>query len=76
MVVLPELRLWRDMYGDETMSEEHKFDPQVLVEHIDGFGKKLSEWEVNFIAKLMDHPPEHYSDKQIEIIERIYDEKC
>jgi len=76
VVVLPELRGWCDMYGDETMSEEHKFDPQVLVEHIDSFGKKLSEWEVNFIANMMDRPPETITPKQIEIIERIYDEKC
>lgn len=53
-----------------------EFDPEVLVEHIDSFGKGLSEWEVNFIANLMDNPPEIYSEKQVEIINRIYDEKC
>lgn len=58
------------------MTEEYKFEPKVLVEHIDSFGKHLSEWEINFIANLMDNPPEYYSPKQIEIIERIYDEKC
>ena len=51
------------------------FQPQILVEHIDSFGKNLSEWEVNFIADLMDNPPKFYSPKQIEIINRIYDEK-
>ena len=53
-----------------------EFEPQVLVEHIDTFGKRLTEWEVNFIADLMDNPPKVYSPKQIEIIKRIYDEKC
>lgn len=53
-----------------------EFDPQVLVEHIDSFGKNLSEWEVKFIADMMDSPPKEYSPKQIAIIERIYDEKC
>ena len=48
----------------------------VLVEHIDSFGEGLSEWEINFIADMMDNPPETYSDKQIAIINRIYDEKC
>lgn len=52
------------------------FDPKVLVEHIDAFGKNLSEWEVNFIANLIDKPPKNYSSKVIEIINRIYDEKC
>jgi len=52
-----------------------EFDPKVLVEHIDAFGKKLTEWEVNFIADMIDNPPEKYSQKQIEIINRIYDEK-
>ena len=53
-----------------------EFDPKELVEHIDIFGKDLTEWEVNFIAKLIDHSPESYSEKQIAIINRIYDEKC
>lgn len=51
-------------------------DPDVLVEHIDSFGKGLSEWEINFIANLIDSPPNNYTPKQIEIINRIYDEKC
>ena len=53
-----------------------EFDPKILVEHIDSFGKGLSEWEINFIADMMDNPPESYSKKQIEIINRIYDKKC
>lgn len=55
---------------------EQEFDPKVLVEHIDSFSERLTEWEINFIANLMDNPPEYYSPKQIEIINRIYDEKC
>ena len=49
---------------------------KLYVEHIDLFGKNLSPWEIKFIANLTDNPPAKYSDKQIEIIERIYDEKC
>ena len=52
------------------------FEPQVLVEHIDTFGKGLSEWEINFIADMIDNPPEEHSPKQIKIIHRIYNEKC
>jgi len=53
-----------------------QFDPKALVEHIDVFGVKLTDWEVGFISNLIDNPPETYSEKQIEIIDRIYDEKC
>lgn len=52
------------------------FEPEVLVKHIDSFGKNLSEWEVNFIADMLDNPPKEYSEKQIKIINRIYDQKC
>ena len=55
---------------------DSKFDPHVLVEHIDTFGKKLSEWEVQFISNLIDSPPKVYTSKQVEIINRIYNEKC
>ncbi len=53
-----------------------EFDSKVLIDHIDTFGKGLSKWEVDFIANLIDHPPEAFSEKQIAIINRIYDEKC
>jgi len=55
---------------------ESEFDPKVLVKHIDLFGKGLTDWEVNFIADLIDNPPEEYSPRQITVINRIYDEKC
>jgi len=55
---------------------EIKDNPQRYVEHIDMFGKNLSDWEVYFIANLIDNPPEKYSEKQIAVIERIYDQKC
>jgi len=60
----------------EQNDKETEFDPKVLVEHIDSFGKRLTEWEVKFIADLIDNPPDVYSPKQIKIINRIYDEKC
>jgi len=56
--------------------EKDDFDTNVLVAHIDAFGKGLNDWEVKFIADLIDNPQESYSEKQIEIIHRIYDEKC
>jgi len=55
---------------------EKEFDPKVLVEHIDSFGKGLNKWEINFIANLIDNPPRVYSPKVKEIINRIYNEKC
>lgn len=53
-----------------------EFGNKVIVDHIDSFGKRLSEWEVKFIAGLIDNPPDSYSEKQVAIIERIYNEKC
>ena len=53
-----------------------EFDPRELVEHIDIFGTGLNSWEIKFIADLIDNPPDEYSEKQIKIINRIYDEKC
>jgi hypothetical protein len=47
-----------------------------MVQVIDEEGQNLTTWEVNFIASLIDKPPRSYSLKQIEIITRIYDEKC
>ena len=55
---------------------EEEFNPKVLVEHIDSFGKGLDEWEVKFISDLMDNPPEKYSKKQVTVINRIYNQKC
>ena len=64
----------RNVMKKKTMDSD--FDPKVLVEHIDMFGKKLSEWEVKFISNLIDHPPTVYTPKVVEIIHRIYNEKC
>ena len=52
------------------------FDTKVIVEHIDAFGKGLTDWEIKFISRLIDNPPKIYSEKQMEIVDRIYDEKC
>lgn len=46
-----------------------------LVDCIDSFGKGLNKWEVNFIAGLVDNPPEEYSPNRREVINRIYREK-
>lgn len=51
-------------------------DPKILVEHIDSFGKGLTDWEIKFIAGLIDDPPDHYSPARATVINRIYDEKC
>ncbi len=61
------------LYSGKPMTDH---SPQELVEHIDSFGKRLSQWEKNFIADMIDNPPENFSEKQIEVIHRIYDEKC
>jgi len=54
----------------------NEFEPKVLLEHIDSFAKNLTDWEIKFIAGLIDNQPEKFSEKQIAVINRIYDEKC
>lgn len=50
-------------------------DPTYMVEQIDQHGEGLSQWEIDFIADMVDYPEENLSDKQIEIITRIYNQK-
>jgi len=57
--------------------EKHKrFEPHVLVKHIDSFASNLNDWEIQFISNLIDNPPDIYSSKQLYHINRIYDNKC
>ena len=62
------------------MKNNTTFDWKVHVEHIDEFGKNLTDWEINFISDMMDkiarEAMSNPSDKQIETIKRIYDDKC
>ena len=58
------------------MPEETDHDLAVLVYHIDSFGKNLSDWDIKFIANMIDNPPEEYSKNQRKQILRIYDQKC
>lgn len=46
-----------------------------IVQEIDEKGEKLSDWEKQFIASLIDNPPEWYSKKQEETVKRIYDQR-
>ncbi len=46
-----------------------------IIDCIDSFGKNLTDWEKDFIANVIDDPPDTFSEKQTEIIHRIYDEK-
>ena len=57
------------------MAEQSHKEIAELVGCIDSFGKRLDEWEVGFIAKLIDNPPGFYSKKRRIIINRIYEEK-
>lgn len=47
-----------------------------MVNHIDRFGRDLTEWEKGFIIRLTERPPDTYSPKQVAIIDRIFDERC
>jgi len=43
-----------------------------MVLDIDDYGVDLTEWEINFIADLIDNPPVTFSEEQINTIEKIY----
>jgi len=58
------------------MTATEKFGIRAVIEHVDLFGRNLTEWEVNFIADLIDHHFRKITPKMEEIINRIYDEKC
>jgi hypothetical protein len=47
-------------------------DLKERVRVIDNDGENLIDWEIDFIANLIDNPPSYYSEKQEDIIERIY----
>ena len=47
-----------------------------VVEYIDDRGKRLSERSVDFIASLVDNPPEEYSPKQVNWLRDLYQNYC
>lgn len=69
-------RISNEMGGMTDKERATTFDPQVLVEHIDAFGKRLTAWEIKFISGNIDNPPVRYTKRQVDIINRIYLEKC
>jgi hypothetical protein len=46
-----------------------------MVHEIDKNGEGLTKWEIEFIASFIDHPRTEVTQKQYDIVQRIYDEK-
>lgn len=42
------------------------------VEEIDDSGKGLTDWEIEFIGRMIDEDVRRFTDKQAEVINRIY----
>ena len=57
------------------MSKEQD-DARDLLEEIDSVGKDLTEWEVDFVADLIDNWQGDFEPRQIEKIQEIYEEQC
>lgn len=57
------------------MDEKQRAEYQKILTRVDKYGKGLSEWEINFVAGLIDDPPHTPSQKQIAILKRIDKEK-
>lgn len=58
-----------------TGSEHYYKKVNATINAIDSEGDGLTEWEVGFISGLVDNPKDWYSPKQIEIINRIFDQR-
>jgi hypothetical protein len=56
-----------------TDAERKEYDK--LLQRVDRYGKGLTEWEINFVAGLIDNPPATPSARQVEILKRIDKEK-
>lgn len=54
--------------------EERKAYNKMLI-RVDKYGNGLSPWEVEFVAGLIDNPPATPSQKQIDVLKRIDNEK-
>ena len=46
-----------------------------MVAEIDLCAEDLTEWEVDFIAHLIDNPPDNITQRQEETIKRIYKQR-
>lgn len=57
------------------MNEEERKAYNKLLTRVDRYGKGLSQWEIDFVAGLIDNPPHTPSERQIAILKRINDEK-
>ncbi len=57
------------------MTPEERKEYDDLLQRVDRYGRGLTEWEVNFVAGLIDNPPTTPSAKQVEILKRIDKEK-
>ena len=45
------------------------------IQEIDNDGEDLTKWEIDFIASFIDSPPRHFTVRQEEIINRIYNQR-
>lgn len=57
------------------MDDKEREKYQKMLTRVDKYGKGLSQWEIDFVAGLIDNPPHTPSEKQIAILKRIDNEK-
>ena len=57
------------------MTPDERTEYDKMLKRVDKYGKGLSEWEINFVADLIDNPPQTPSLRQREILKRIDREK-
>lgn len=54
------------------MKEDANKQLRQRVEQIDEEGRGLTKWEIEFIGRMIDEDVRRFSDKQAEVINRIY----
>ena len=57
------------------MTDKERAAYQKMLTRVDKYGKGLTDWEVDFVAGLIDNPPHTPSEKQIAILKRIDEQK-
>ena len=56
----------RSLVADDTADKIRKIDQD---------GEGLTSWEIDFIASFIDNPPRSFTQKQIEIVDRIWNQR-
>lgn len=58
------------------ISDSQHEDVLMMLRELDDMEGDLTDWEMKFIADLIDREPDHFTERQAEKIRQIYEEKA